>query len=34
MDSNIIVMLVTLVIWIGIFVYMKRVDARVSELEK
>ncbi len=34
MDSNIIVMVVTLVIWIGIFVYMKRVDARVSELEK
>ncbi len=34
MDSNIIVMLVTLVIWVGIFLYMKRVDARVSELEK
>ncbi len=34
MDSNIIVMVVTLVIWVGIFLYMKRVDARVSELEK
>ncbi len=34
MDSNIIVMLVTLVIWIGIFVYLKRLDSRVKELER
>ena len=33
MDSNIIVMVVTLIIWIGVFFYLKNIDSKVSRLE-
>ena len=34
MDGNYIVMAVTLVIWLGIFVYLLRLDKKVKQLEE
>jgi len=34
MDGNYIAMIVTLVIWVGLFWYLMRLDRRVKELEK
>ena len=34
MSANFGVMLVVLVIWIGIFVYLLRLDKKVKELER
>lgn len=34
MDSNIIVMVVTLIIWFGLFFYLKSIDSKVSRLEE
>lgn len=33
MDSNIIVMIVTLVIWAGLFFYLRRIDGKLTRLE-
>jgi len=34
MPTNYIVMLVVLVIWIGIFLYLLRLDKKIKKLEK
>ncbi|MGB2769459.1 MAG: CcmD family protein [Candidatus Zixiibacteriota bacterium] len=34
MNSNYVVMIVTLVIWIGVFLYLLRLDAKIKRLEK
>ena len=34
MDGNYTVLAVTLVVWIGIFYFLMRLDKRVKELEK
>jgi len=34
MDANYVVMAVTLVIWIGIFLYLVSLDNKVKKLEK
>lgn len=34
MSSNIVAMVVTLVIWIGVFLYVLRLDRRVTKLQK
>jgi CcmD family protein len=34
MTSNYLVMIVTLVIWVGVFLYLLRLDAKVRKLEK
>ncbi|MGB7061636.1 MAG: CcmD family protein [Candidatus Zixiibacteriota bacterium] len=34
MTSNCVVMIVTLVIWIGVFLYLLRLDAKIKRLEK
>lgn len=34
MSANLGVMLVILIIWIGIFIYLLRLDKKVKELEK
>ncbi len=34
MSANFGVMLVILIIWIGIFIYLLRLDKKVKELEK
>jgi CcmD family protein len=34
MDGNYVALAVTLLIWIGIFFYLMRLDKRVKELEK
>jgi len=34
MSANIGVMLVVLIIWLGVFVYLLRLDKKVKELEK
>ncbi|PWB75561.1 CcmD family protein [candidate division GN15 bacterium] len=34
MDGNYIVLGVTLAIWIGLFIFLFRLDKRVSKLEK
>lgn len=34
MTSNCVVMIVTLVIWIGVFFYLLRLDAKIKRLEK
>jgi CcmD family protein len=34
MTSNYVVMIVTLVIWIGVFLYLLRLDAKIKRLEK
>ncbi|UCB52496.1 MAG: CcmD family protein [Candidatus Zixiibacteriota bacterium] len=34
MTSNYVVMIVTLVIWVGVFLYLLRLDAKVKKLEK
>lgn len=34
MTSNYVVMIVTLVIWIGVFLYLMRLDAKIKRLEK
>jgi CcmD family protein len=34
MDGNYIAMMVTLVIWIGLYIFLLRLDKRVKELEK
>jgi CcmD family protein len=34
MTSNYVVMIVTLVIWVGVFLYLLRLDAKVAKLEK
>ncbi|MFQ5608314.1 MAG: CcmD family protein [Candidatus Zixiibacteriota bacterium] len=33
MDSNIIVMIVTLIIWAGVFFYLRNIDGKVRRLE-
>ena len=33
MDSNVIVMVVTLIIWVGVFFYLRNIDRKVSKLE-
>lgn len=33
MDSNIVVMVVTLIIWAGVFFYLKTIDGKISRLE-
>jgi len=34
MSSNFVTMIVTLVIWIGVFFYLLRLDRKVKKLEK
>jgi CcmD family protein len=34
MSSNYVVMIVTLVIWVGVFLYLLRLDAKVKKIEK
>ena len=34
MDGNYVVMGVTLVIWLGIFVYLLKIDNKVKQLEE
>jgi CcmD family protein len=34
MEGNYIALTVTLAIWIGLFIFLMRIDKRVSELEK
>jgi CcmD family protein len=34
MDGNYVAMIVTLVVWLGLFLYLMRLDKRVRELEK
>ena len=34
MDSNYVAMLVTLVIWIGVFWYLMRLEKRIKKLEE
>jgi len=34
MTSNHVVMIVTLVIWVGVFLYLLRLDVKVKKLEK
>ncbi len=34
MSSNLTAMIVTLIIWIGVFLYLLRLDRKVSRLEK
>jgi len=34
MDGNYVALAVTLVVWIGIFFYLMRLDRRVKDLEK
>lgn len=34
MDANYVVMIVTLVIWVGIFLYLLSLDKKVAKLEK
>ncbi|MCH9030901.1 MAG: CcmD family protein [candidate division Zixibacteria bacterium] len=33
MDANYLVLLVNLIIWIGLFIYLFRLDHKVSELK-
>lgn len=34
MSSNYVAMIVTLVIWVGVFFYLVRLDRKVKKLEK
>ncbi|MDH4156280.1 MAG: CcmD family protein [candidate division Zixibacteria bacterium] len=34
MDGNYVALAVTLIVWIGLFFYIMRLDKRVKELEK
>jgi CcmD family protein len=34
MDGNYVALAVTLAIWIGLFMFLMRIDKRVKELEK
>jgi len=34
MSSNYVTMIVTLVIWVGVFFYLVRLDRKVKKLEK
>jgi CcmD family protein len=34
MDGNYVAMVVTLIIWVGLFVYLMRLDKRVKDLER
>ncbi len=34
MSSNFVAMIVTLIIWIGVFIYLLRLDRKVSKLER
>ena len=34
MSSNLVAMIVTLIIWIGVFLYLFRLDRKVSKLER
>jgi len=34
MDANIIVMIVVLIIWVGIFLYLLAIDKRLTRIEK
>jgi CcmD family protein len=34
MDGNYIAMIVTLIIWVGIFLFLNNLDKRVRKLEK
>ena len=33
MDANYVVLAVTLVIWVGFYVHLKRIDKRIDKLE-
>lgn len=34
MDSNFVVMAVTLIIWVGVFFYLRNIDGKVRRLEE
>jgi CcmD family protein len=34
MDHNYIAMIVTLIVWLGLFLYLTRLDRRIRDLEK
>jgi CcmD family protein len=34
LSSNFVAMIVTLIIWIGVFIYLLRLDRKVSRLER
>ena len=34
MDGNYVALAVTLIVWIGLFFYLMRLDKRVKEMEK
>jgi CcmD family protein len=34
MDGNYVAMIVTLIIWVGLFVYLMKLDRRVKDLER
>jgi len=34
MEGNYITLIVTLVIWVGLFIYLMRLDKKVKKLEK
>ncbi|UCC43845.1 MAG: CcmD family protein [Candidatus Zixiibacteriota bacterium] len=34
MDGNYVTMTVTLVVWVGLFIFLMRLDKRIKELEK
>jgi len=34
LSSNFVAMIVTLIIWIGVFIYLLRLDRKVSKLER
>jgi CcmD family protein len=34
MDANIVVMIVTLIVWAGIFVYLMSLDRRLRKIER
>jgi CcmD family protein len=34
LSSNVVTMIVTLVIWIGVFLYLLRLDRKVADLER
>lgn len=34
MDSNYVVMIVTLIVWVGLFLYLFSLDNKVKKLEK
>lgn len=34
MDGNYVAMIVTLIVWIGLFVFLMRLDKRIKKLER